>query len=199
MSKFTTMALILAGALYAGDLDQALQLLREGKASEAAAQAKSEVDANPDNARAREVLGLALLGQQKTDEAEESLNKAVELAPDSASAQVGIARVAMERKQLDRAQEALNKAEGIDGGNAQVKIYKGALQLARKDNSGAIKTLEDAVASAPDEPYGHYYLGLAYYNQKRPDKTVTQFQRFLAIAPGAPEAARVSSLLRSIR
>jgi tetratricopeptide (TPR) repeat protein len=118
---------------------------------------------------------------------------------ESAASQVAVAKSAIEKKDWDGAQTALDKAESIEAGNKQIKIYRGALQLAKKEYGDAVKTLEEAVEAAPDEPYGHYYLGLAHYGMKHPDKTVEHFQRFLALAPDAPEAARVRSLLRSLR
>jgi len=78
-------------------------------------------------------------------------------------------------------------------------LYRGSLALARKDYKTAVNFLESHVNANPDEPFGHYYLGLAQYNLKKPDKTVQQFQRFVSLAPDTPEAARVESLLRTLR
>ena len=51
----------------------------------------------------------------------------------------------------------------------------------------------------PENPYAHYYAGLAYNQIKRPDKMLEHFRTFLKLAPEAPEAPKVRALLRGIR
>ena len=94
---------------------------------------------------------------------------------------------------------SLNKAKVLESANSEISLYRGALLLARKDYKGSVEVLAPYVAANPESAHGHYYMGLAQYGLKRRDKTVEHFQRFLALAPNAPEASRVESLLRSLR
>jgi tetratricopeptide (TPR) repeat protein len=196
MRSLVVLSLLVFGAV---DVEHALTLINQGKTDEAIAALREELDKSPDNARAHELIGIAYLKQNRLNEAEKETQRAVELSPESAGARVALARVAIARQNWDLASSSLAKASEIDSSHAEIPLYKGSLFLAKKEYRNAVDTLTPYVAANPDEPYGHYYLGLSHYGMKKPDKMVEQFQRFLELAPKAPEAARVESLLRSVR
>jgi len=120
------------------------------------------VQANNEDARAHEHLGLARLSLGKVDEAYAELSRAEDLAPDSDSVKVGLARVLIEKKDFDKAEAALKKARELNADNADVPLYLGALKVARRNYSEAIQDLNDAISRKPDSAYAHYYAGLAY-------------------------------------
>lgn len=107
--------------------------------------------------------------------------------------------MAIARQDWKSADQALNKAKELEAANSEISLYRGSLLLARKDYKGSVEVLAPYVSANPESAYGHYYIGLAQYGLKRRDKTVEHFQRFLSLAPNAPEASRVESLLRSLR
>jgi hypothetical protein len=47
--------------------------------------------------------------------------------------------------------------------------------------------------------YAHYYAGMAYNKAKRVDLMATHFERFLKLAPAAPERPVVESVMRTVR
>lgn len=155
--------------------------------------------ADAGDAAALEQQALEHLKKNKLDLANQAARQAVEAAPERCQSQIVLARVAIARQDYKTAGTALDKAKELDSGNPEISLYRGSLLLAQKDYKGSVDLLTPYVANHPDEAYGHYYLGLAQYGMKRRDKTVEHFQRFLALAPDAPEASRVESLLRSIR
>ncbi|MBL8177815.1 MAG: tetratricopeptide repeat protein, partial [Bryobacterales bacterium] len=112
---------------------------------------------------------------------------------------IGLARAYFEQKQLDKAETEANRAAELSDTDADVPLYRGAIAVARRDYRGGAKLLEEAVRKQPDAAYAHYYAGLAYNGLKQPDKMVEHFRMFLKLAPDAPEAAKVESLLRSTR
>jgi tetratricopeptide (TPR) repeat protein len=186
-------------AYQGADLERGIDLYNARKYAEAEQLLAQVVQQNGENARAHEYLGLARLSSGKLDEAYAELSRAEELAPASDSVKVGLARVLIEKKEFDRAEEALKKAREINGDNVDVPLYSGSVKLAKRNYQDAIKDLNDAIARKPDNAYAHYYAGLAYNGLKRPDKMVDSFQTFLKLAPDAPEAEKVRSLLRSVR
>ena len=195
-----TFVAVLVTMWVASDIEDNLGLINKGRAEEAVVNLQTAIEAEPENPRAHELLALAYLRLNKLDSAQTAATKAAELASDQAlSVRITAARVAIARQNWTAAARELDKASSLDAENQEVRLYRGSLHLARKDYKAAVDTLSPYVTSNPDEAYGHYYLGLAHYGMKRPDRTVQQFQKFLALAPDAPEAARVESLLRSIR
>jgi len=180
-------------------LEGGIELYNAKKYAEAERVLSEVVQSDGENARAHEYLGLARLSLSRLDEAEAELSRAQDLAPATDSVKVGIARVSIEKKQFDRAEESLKSAREINADNSDVPLYSGALKLAKREYQEAIKDLNDAIARKPDNAYAYYYAGLAYNAVKRPDKMVESFQTFLKLAPDAPEADRIRSLLRSVR
>jgi hypothetical protein len=47
--------------------------------------------------------------------------------------------------------------------------------------------------------YAHYYAGLMHYRAKQPDRMAIRFERFLQLAPDAPERPEVLQIMRTIR
>jgi tetratricopeptide (TPR) repeat protein len=68
-----------------------------------------------------------------------------------------------------------------------------------KKYDDAISRLSAVLAARSDVAYAYFWRGQAYYAKKMPDKMVSDFNAFLKLAPNAPEAQTVRSLLASIR
>jgi tetratricopeptide (TPR) repeat protein len=67
------------------------------------------------------------------------------------------------------------------------------------DWSGSAAALDRAAQINPSFAYAHYNAGQAYSKIKRIDLTAEHFERFLRLAPAAPERAGVESLMRTLR
>ena len=171
------------------DTDRGADLYRQGKFSDAQAELAKAVQSNPEDARAQRYLGLVLVEQHKGSEAEPHLSKANELEPGGES-KLALARLYVEQKDFDKAESLLNDADGPDK-----EYVQGLLQLQRQQNKEAAASLESYLQKNPDNPYAHYYAGLAYNGAKRPDKMLTHFELFLKLRPDAPEAKKVRAVL----
>lgn len=181
------------------DLDRGVEFYQAGKFEDAETALAAAVEANPDNAKAHEFLGRTRLELRKFSAAQSELTKADELSPDSDSVKISLARVYLEQKQLDKAEREANRAAELNDSNPDVPLYRGAIAVAKRDYKNGAKLLEEAVQKKPDAAYAHYYAGLAYNGLRQPDKMVEHFRTFLKLAPDAPEAAKVESLLRATR
>jgi tetratricopeptide (TPR) repeat protein len=195
MNRLLKCALLAAiGALAVmADTDRGVELYRQGKYADAQSELAKAVQANPDDARAQRYLGIVLVEQHKASEAQDHLNKANELDPGGES-KTALARLSIEQKDLDKAEEMLNGGEG-----PELNYVRGLLELQRQQNKEAAASLEKYLQDNPDHPYAHYYAGLAYNAQKRPDKMLSHFQMFVKLKPDAPEAKKVRAVLSTGR
>ena len=100
----------------------------------------------------------------------------------------------IEQKELDKAEEVMKDAQG-----EELDYVRGLLQFNRQQNTEAAASLERYLQSHPDQPYAHYYAGLAYNGAKRPDKMLTHFGIFVKLKPDAPEARKVRAVLSTGR
>jgi superkiller protein 3 len=171
------------------DTDHGVDLYKQGKYSEAQSELTKSVESNPDDARARRFLGLALVEQHKPTEAQEHLVKANELDP-SGDSKLALARMYIEQKDLAKAEDLVKDADG-----EELNYIRGLLQLNRQQNKEAAATLESYLQDHPNHPYAHYYAALAYNGAKRPDKMLSHFEIFLRLKPDAPEARKVRAVL----
>ena len=96
------------------------------------------------------------------------------------------------------AQQAVAAADP-GSGSALVQYQMGLVQAQRNDSAGAAVSFERAASLDPTFAYAYYYAGLASSRIERPDRMAINFERFLQLAPEAPEGPRVQSLMRSVR
>jgi tetratricopeptide (TPR) repeat protein len=75
----------------------------------------------------------------------------------------------------------------------------GLALVAEKKYDDAISRMTSVINAKPDVAYAYLWRGQAYYNKKQPDRMVGDFETFLKLAPGAPEAASVKQLLGSLK
>ena len=73
----------------------------------------------------------------------------------------------------------------------------GSVHAYGMDYVNAAAAFDQAAELAPSFAYAHYYAGLAYSNIERTDQMAIRFERFLRLAPRAPEASLVQSLMSS--
>jgi tetratricopeptide (TPR) repeat protein len=174
------------GSYYAGNLAGAEQSLR------------SVFEREPGNARSSLYLVCVLADQNKLDDADAVVRKTQEAASDSPYARMAAARLHTQRKELDQAQAALDEAAKNNPEDGDLLFLRGMLNTVRQSYQAAVDDLERAIAKNPGNAFAHYYAGLAYNGLKRPDKMVEHFQHFLRLAPNAPEAKKVQSVMRAV-
>ena len=192
---------LLAGAsiLGAEELSEGAKQYRDHRFAEAEKSLRAEVDAQGDNAEARALLGRNLAALKKVDEGEAEIRKAQEMGLAEDKVQVAMAAAAIERRDTGKAMELLNKAVELNSESAEAYHYRGMVKTQQKDFQGGIADLEKAIELDPTRAYSHYYLGLAYNGVKRPDKMAEHLQAFLNMAPDAPDADKVRSVLKAFR
>lgn len=75
----------------------------------------------------------------------------------------------------------------------------GLVQARREEWAAAAASFERAALANPSFAYAYYYAGLAWSRVKQTDRVAANFERFLALAPKAPEQAAVMGIMRTIR
>ena len=192
---------LLAGVAVLGaeELSEGVKQYRNHKFAEAEHSLRAEVNANGENAEARALLGRNLAALKKIDEGEAEIRKAEEMGLAEDKVLVAKAATAIEKRDTGQAMELLNKAVEVNAQSAEAYHYRGMVKTQQKDFQGGIADLEKAIELDPSRAYTHYYLGLAYNGVKRPDKMAEHLQHFLNMAPDAPDADKVRSVLKAFR
>lgn len=99
------------------------------------------------------------------------------------------------QRALDRATQAATASP--DHFHAQYQL--GLVKARREDWAGAAQAFDRASQIDRNFAYAFYYAGFSYSKAQRADLTVENFERFLKLAPKAPERLAVESILRVLR
>ena len=146
--------------------------------------------APPDDLRS----GIALYQQAKYAEAEAALRGAA-----GTEAQAYLAASLARQKKFEEA-EAVAKAALDAVPNHEVAVAAlGEALVGQKKLDEAVSRMTAAIQARGDLAYAYFWRGQAHYQKKQPDRMVGDFEAFLRLAPKAPEAPAIQSLLATFR
>jgi tetratricopeptide (TPR) repeat protein len=174
-------------------------LEQEKKYGESAARLRKATELSPADPAAFVYLGETLLRDRKGGEADAAFRKAEELGRAQGGKDGDYFRgVALQRlRRFDEAVEALERARGADSGNPLVPFQIGVTRVFQEQWQPALDQLNRAVEMDSGLAYAYFYRGLAAEKLGRKDLLVNDMERFLALAPTAPEAERAKAVLRA--
>lgn len=177
-------------------------LEQEKKYDESATVLRKAAEAVPADPRIPLWLGETFLRARKMADADSSFRKAADLAAQAAVARpadAGAFRVrgaALSRlRRYDEAMAALGKARELDGGSAETLYQMGSTRAFQQAWADAVALLSQAVEKDSGKALAYYYRGLAQEKLGRKDLMILDLDRFVKLAPTAPEAERARALL----
>lgn len=174
---------------------------QEKKYGEAISRLRKATELAPSDPAPHVYLGEVLLHDRKSGEADAAFRKAAELAQaqggQSGDYYLGVARQRL--RQYDEAVASLEKARGADPGNALIPYQIGVTRAFQEQWQPALDHLNKAVEMDSGLAYAYYYRGLAAEKLGRKDLLINDMERFVALAPNAPEAERAKAILRAAK
>jgi len=112
---------------------------------------------------------------------------------------IGRSAIAVLEHQPEPAITAARRAATLAPSLALAHYQLGLAYGEAKQWPSALEAFEKAATLQPSFAYAHYGAGMAAYQTKRVDRMAVFFERFLKLAPAAPERPAVESLMRTIR
>jgi tetratricopeptide (TPR) repeat protein len=100
---------------------------------------------------------------------------------------------------LDAARAAATRAVDANGNNPYAHYQAGLVANRQNRFQDAAGAGERTTEIKPDLAYGHYYAGIALQRVKQMAKMTEHLERFLQLAPEAPERGTVTAILRTLR
>lgn len=174
---------------------QGLDFFKQFKYQEAKGRFDGTIDLNPNHLQAHYYRGRTLVELKQTGAADRDFSKCLLLDPNYAYGYVGKAQVLMLNKDFDNAMKQVEKALSLEPRNAEALFQKGNVYAYQKKWKPAINAYKECLAIQPDHAYAHYYIGLAYNQINNKNLAIDHLQKFLHLAPNAPEADQVRKLL----
>lgn len=133
---------------------QIFDALRRGADDDALTLARAAVEAEPQSARARLWLAMALKAGGQQEAAIAALDHGIALAPEDADLHVHRASLLLGRRELGAAQSALEQALALDPNQFPAYILQANLALAEGRLDEAERLSRLAARVAPDHPWG---------------------------------------------
>ncbi|MEJ2086373.1 MAG: tetratricopeptide repeat protein [Acidobacteriota bacterium] len=137
--------------------------------------------------------------QSSYQQAAQKAQAALAESPDDSNARFTLGVAQQRLKQYDQAAENLDRARIADPRNERIAFELGLTQMLLGDNQGGFDQLTKAVDLYSGYAYAYYYRALAADKIDRKDITVNDLDRFLRLAPEAPEAEKARRILQAAR
>lgn len=173
-------------------------LEQERSYGEAAGRLQKAAELAPGDPAPLVYLGEVYLRQRNDGAASEAFRKAADLARargGDGAYYLGVAQLRL--KQYDDAVSTLQGARAPQP--ALIPYQMGLARFYQENWSAAAEQLNRAVETDSGLAYAYYYRGLTQDKLGRKDLLVNDMERFLTLAPNAPEAERAKAILRAVK
>jgi tetratricopeptide (TPR) repeat protein len=112
---------------------------------------------------------------------------------------IGLSGQQLMGEDVDGAMASARRAVEMAGNMAETHYQLGMVLAKAKNWSDAADEFDRVNELDPANAYAYYYGGLMHYRANRPDRMANRFERFLTLAPNAPERPEVTQIMRTIR
>lgn len=175
-------------------------LYRQGNYEEAAAAAEALRTADRAKVEDLYVAGLAFETASDKGKAQQVYDKlAAASTEEDAWHWLGKSASALIGGDVETAANAAERAVELEPGNKYVHYQRGLVKSNQRDYQQAAESLTRTLEIDGAFAYGHYYAGLAYYQLRSMVAASNHFERFLELAPEAPEHVQVEGILAALR
>jgi Flp pilus assembly protein TadD len=185
-----------ARKLYEKGVEQA----RAEDTARAADSLKEAVALYPNFPLALNELGVQYLKLRQVDKAVEVLKQSVKLNGAAFVSRLNLGIALLEAKQFGEAEEQLREALKRNANAATAHMYLGiALLRSNKFDEAEKELLVATEANVAQLGMANYYLGGLYWRKHDYQRAVEQLEKYLQLAPNAPDAERVRGTIKDLR
>jgi tetratricopeptide (TPR) repeat protein len=158
--------------------------------AESLARVHAAVEAMPNDARVRQLEGVAAVMEERLDDAEAAFRKAIELDPTERNAYERLARFYAATRRTDQTVEVYEKALELLPDDAGFHHYLGMLYELRGDSERAVARYEDAIRLNPDLAEAKNNLAYIYADRgKNLDRALDLAQDAKTLLPDNPSVS----------
>ncbi len=128
-------------------------------------------------------LGIAFLDQLQYSEAIDAFSHVVKLRPDYADGYTNIGLTNIEWEKYESARGGLEKALELAPSNARALYYLALVERRAGHSDAEVADLQKVIAQYPQSRDARRELGISYYQQRKPQEAMEQFEALQAIDP----------------
>ena len=174
------------------------QLFESGQHDQALQQIAAHREGGADGPAEAYLEGLVFLKLEQPDGACQAFAR-LAVSGEPGWALVGESATALLDDGKGAARDAANRAVEAAPKLFQAHYQAGVAASQFQDWAACAESFRRAAELNPSFAYAHYFAGLSFSRVGRADRTSEHFERFLRLAPRAPERAAVETLMRTLR
>ncbi len=128
------------------------------------------------------------------------LQEAAKQAPKNVSAWIALGNALMDTGRFDEAAGAYQKALALDPKNVDVRVDMGTCYRNTGKPEKAIEEYRKALKINPDHLNAHRNSGVVLaFDLKKPAEAAREFEKYLELAPNAPDAGEIRQLVQQLK
>jgi cytochrome c-type biogenesis protein CcmH/NrfG len=128
------------------------------------------------------------------------LQESVRQNPKNLNAWIELGNSFMDGSRFPEAVDAYQKALEMDPKNTDVRVDMGTCYRSAGQPDKAAEEYRKAIAVNPGHPNAHRNLGIVLaFDLKNKQEAIKEFEEYLRVAPTAPDAQRISQLIRDLK
>lgn len=128
------------------------------------------------------------------------MENAAKAAPKNAGAWIALGNALMDTRRFSEAVDAYQKALALDPKNVDVRVDLGTCYFNSGQPEKAIEEFRKAIKINPNHVNAHRNSGVVLSRGlNRPAEAALEFEKYLALAPNAPDAAEVRQLVQQLK
>lgn len=180
--------------------NKALESAAAGDSKKAVEQLRAAISLHPEFPLALNELGIQYLKLGRADRAADALRVALKIAPTEFMPRLNYGIALLQQRKFADAEKELQVALTRNDSSPVARLYLGIVlaSLHKYDESEA--QLQRAAGSGRnDVALAHYYLGGLYWRKREYTRAADELERYLRLAPQAPDAERVRDTINDLR
>jgi tetratricopeptide (TPR) repeat protein len=160
----------------------AIAYFQIGDCGSAAKWLEQTLEANPDDRRSLQLLGICQLELSRFTQAVHSFERL--MPSDDASVLLGLATAYVKIGRTERGREILDTIVKEHGDSPGVEVAIGMAHFGNEEYGPAAKAFRAALASDPHNADAHFYLGAVLFKQKDLDGAIREWREAVHAKPG---------------
>lgn len=112
---------------------------------------------------------------------------------------IAVGKLDFKLKRFNTCKAMMEKALRADDKDPVPHFYIGRVALDQGDHKGAIDHLEKAIEMKRDYAEAYRELGTAHYMAGEPKQAIAAYERYLKLAPDAPDRVKIEEAIRELR
>ena len=181
------------------DLAKAADLMKQKQYSEARAIYEGVLAKHPEAYQIEPYIARTYYEEKNLDQAAAHLRTAVEKDPDNPTNELLLAQVLAEKGDTEGSRQLMASVDDSKITDPTMMLNVGIGLFNQQKPDEALAWFDKTVTRFPQYPDGYYYRGLTDVQLGKTDRAKADLEKFVQMAPNAPEAATAKGILDKLK